>query len=218
MSASVNHEERANFRRSITQDDLVFLKELQQELSAQMKFLTDGLHYWVIVDYEYREAAASDEIDLVGLIEDDKNEIMSLEEAVARAYREELEYGGEQFAKDWLEDQSLEIDGDGKIKSCIMVVDATVYMDAIKEHFGKSALACLFLTKQRYIVPNIMFLTQREAKEYLKAHSYNYTNEAEVREQIAWHSPTATHLCRLLYEVDFNELSELVAKGEKEHW
>lgn len=95
MTASVDLEGRAYVKRSLTQDDLVFLKELQHELNNQPTLATADPRFWVIRDYEYREATDGDDIEAVELFEDGEGEIIGLGEAVSRAYKDELNLGGE---------------------------------------------------------------------------------------------------------------------------
>lgn len=102
MTASVDREYRAYVKRSLTQDDLVFLKELQHELNNQPTLATADPRYWVIRDYVYREATDGDDIEAVELFEDGEGEIIGLGEAVSRAYKDELDIGGEEHAKEWL--------------------------------------------------------------------------------------------------------------------
>lgn len=99
MTASVDLEGRAYVKRSLTQDDLVFLKELQHELNNQPTLATADPRFWVIRDYEYREATDGDDIEAVELFEDGEGEIISLGEAVSRAYKDELDLGGEEHLK-----------------------------------------------------------------------------------------------------------------------
>lgn len=109
MSASVDREERAYVKRSLTQDNLMFLKELQHELNNQPTLATADPRFWVIRDYEYREATDGDDIEAVELFEDGEGEIISLEEAVSRAYKDELDFGGEEHAKNGLKTTGLSL-------------------------------------------------------------------------------------------------------------
>lgn len=67
MTASVDLEDRAYVKRSLTQDDLVFLKELQHELNNQPTLATADPRFFVIRDYAYREATDGDDIEAVEL-------------------------------------------------------------------------------------------------------------------------------------------------------
>lgn len=67
MTSSVDREDRAYVKRSLTQDDLVFLKELQHELNNQPTLATADPRFWVIRDYVYREATDGDDIEAVEL-------------------------------------------------------------------------------------------------------------------------------------------------------
>jgi hypothetical protein len=72
MSASVDREGRAYVKRSLTQVDLVFLKELQQELNDQPTLITADPRFWVIRDYEYREATRDDDVEAVRLLQTER--------------------------------------------------------------------------------------------------------------------------------------------------
>lgn len=201
-------------KRSINVDDLGFLEQLQHELNTQPHLCQADPRFWVIRDYEYREATESDEIDAVELFEDGEGETMSLEEAVMRAYKDELDLGGEDHAKEWLEDKWLKLDENGAVQPQYLLADT--FKDVVEDYAEHNMMECVFLTKQWKIVANTMFLTLREAKDHLETNYYHYTNEARTYAMTAWRSPDVAQLIKLLHEVDFNELSELVSKAEKE--
>lgn len=201
-------------KRSINVDDLGFLEQLQHELNTQPHLCQADPRFWVIRDYEYREATESDEIDAVELFEDGEGEIMSLEEAVMRAYKDELDFGGEDHAKEWLEDKWLKLNENGAVQPQYLLADT--FKDVVEDYAEHNMMKCVFLTKQWKIVANTMFLTLREAKDHLETNYYHYTNEARTYAMTAWRSPDVAQLIKLLHEVDFNELSELVSKAEKE--
>lgn len=211
MSESVGQEYP---KRSINVHDLGFLEQLQHELNTQPHLCQADPRFWVICDYEYREATESDEIDAVELFEDGEGETMSLEEAVMRAYKDELDFGGEDHAKEWLEDKWLELDENGAVQQQYLFTDT--FRDVIEDYAEHNLMQCVFLTKQRKIVENTMFLTLREAEDHLKTNYYYYTNEAWTYAMTALRSPDVAQLIKLLHEVDFNELLELVSKAEKE--
>ena len=213
MAASVDLECRAYVKRSFTQDDLVFLKELQHELNSQPTLATADPRFWVIRDYEYREATDGDDIEAVELFEDGEGEIISLGEAVSRAYKDELDLGGEDHAKEWLEDNWLNLDENGCIQARYTNMGISIAKGVVKEYAENNALGCVFLTRLWAIVPDTMFLTLREAEEHLKANYYHYTTEAHTYCMHAWCSPDVAQLIKLLHTVDFDELTELVSKG-----
>lgn len=213
MSESVEQEYP---KRSINVDDLGFLEQLQHELNTQPHLCQADPRFWVIRDYEYREATESDEIDAVELFEDGEGETMSLEEAVMRAYKDELDFGGEDHAREWLEDNWLELDESRNVKGRYATIPDITFRNVIENYAKHNMLDCVFLTKQWKIVADTMFLTLREAKDHLETNYYHYTNEARTYAMTAWRSPDVAQLIKLLHEVDFNELSELVSKAEKE--
>lgn len=213
MSESVEQEHP---KRSINVHDLGFLEQLQHELNTQPHLCQADPRFWVIRDYYYREAAENDEIDAVELFEDGEGETMSLEEAVMRAYKDELEFGGEDHAREWLEDNWLELDESGNVKGRYATISDITFRNVIENYAKHNMLDCVFLTKQWKIVADTMFLTLREAEDHLETNYYHYTNEARTYAMTAWRSPDVAQLIKLLHEVDFNELSELVSKAEKE--
>lgn len=208
MSASVDREGRAYIKRSLTQDDLVFLKELQHELNDQPTLATADPRFWVIRDYEYREATRNDAIDAVEFFEDGSSEVICLNEAVERVYSDKLLLGGVDYAEDWLKDNSIQFDEHGYM----WLGSQSAFEGAIKEYAENNALDCVFLTKLWSIVPDTMFLTLREAKEHLKANYYHYTTEAHTYCMHAWRSPDVAQLIKLLHTVDFDELAKLLSK------
>ena len=201
-------------KRSINVDDLGFLEQLQHELNTQPHLCQADPRFWVIRDYEYREATESEELDAVELFDDGEGETMSLEEAVMRAYKDELDLGGEDHAKEWLEDKWLKLDENGAVQPQYLLADT--FKDVVEDYAEHNMMKCVFLTKQWKIVANTMFLTLREAKDHLETNYYHYTNEARTYAMTAWRSPDVAQIIKLLHEVDFNELSELVSKAEKE--
>lgn len=213
MSESVEQEYP---KRSINVHDLGFLEQLQHELNTQPHLCQADPRFWVIRDYYYREAAENDEIDAVELFEDGEGETMSLEEAVMRAYKDKLDFGGEDHAREWLEDNWLELDESGNVKGRYATISDITFRNVIENYAKHNMLDCVFLTKQWKIVADTMFLTLREAKDHLETNYYHYTNEARTYAMTAWRSPDVAQLIKLLHEVDFNELSELVSKAEKE--
>lgn len=202
-------------KRSINVDDLGFLEQLQHELNTQPHLCQADPRFWVIRDYYYREAAESDEIDAVELFEDGEGETMSLEEAVMRAYKDELDFGGEDHAREWLEDNWLELDESGNVKGRYATISDITFRNVIENYAKHNMLDCVFLTKYWKIVADTMFLTLREAEDHLETNYYHYTNEARTYAMTAWRSPDVAQLIKLLHEVDFNELSELVSKAER---
>lgn len=213
MSESVEQEYP---KRSINVHDLGFLEQLQHELNTQPHLCQADPRFWVIRDYYYREAAENDEIDAVELFEDGEGETMSLEEAVMRAYKDELDFGGEDHAREWLEDNWLELDESGNVKGRYATISDITFRNVIENYAKHNMLDCVFLTKHWKIVADTMFLTLREAEDHLETNYYHYTNEARTYAMTAWRSPDVAQLIKLLHEVDFNELSELVSKAEKE--
>lgn len=212
MTSSVDREDRAYVKRSLTQDDLVFLKELQHELNSQPTLATADPRFWVIRDYAYHEATDGDDIEAVELFEDGEGEIISLGEAVSRAYKDELDFGGEEHAKEWLEDNWLNLDENGCIQARYTNMGISIAKGVVKNYAKNNALGCVFLTKLWAIVPDTMFLTLREAEEHLKANHHHYTTEAHTYGMHAWRSPEVAQLIKLLHTVDFDELSKLVSK------
>lgn len=208
MSSSVDLEGRACIKRSLTQNDLVFLKELQRELNNQPTSASADPRFWVIRDYEYCEATDDDDIEAVELFEDGSSEVICLNEAVERAYSDKLLLGGVDLAEDWLKDNSIQFDEHGYI----WLGSQSDFKGAIKEYAENNMLDCMFLTKVWAIVPCTMFLTLREAEEHLKANFHNYSTEAHAYGMCAWRSPEVAQLIKLLHTVDFDELAKLLPK------
>lgn len=168
-------------------DDIRFLKELQEELKTQENDCQASPKFWTIGDYHMVACADGcgdgyeavipnqeyygDADELLRKIE--KNE---LDEMSEEAKEEFSDIGCDASAEDWLR----------KYYS-----DDTELVPVREEHF---------------IHPNTMFLTKQEAKDHLKSNYYHYSSKAHTYAMTAWRAPKVERLLKLLETFDWDKV------------
>ena len=171
--------------------DIVFLKELQNELKTQENDCQAAPRFWVIMDYEYHITA-----------EGYHNRVSVYDSDAAEAY--EIE----EYAKLQLEDENLSDD------DCIAELKDIIDGD---EYFKESDLiewieencyeATVFYEKEVSVIKqNTMFLTKQEAKDHLKHNSHHYSDKAHTYAMTAWRSPKVARLLSILENFDWDTL------------
>lgn len=197
--------------RQITREDIEFLADLQNEMNTQPHLCQADPRFWVVKTFEYREAASDDHIDRVTFY-DDEGDIssMSFEQALEIAHKSNVDFAGEEYAQEKLDDYGIWLDeggfhwlrsGNGPAKEFIA--------DYAEDECAKVA----YETRNPKIAENTMFLTLREAREHIKRNDYHYI-APHTYAMTAWRSPQVEQLYKILHEVDFKQLLEVAEDGE----
>lgn len=205
--------------RPITKYDLAFLSTLQKEMNTQPTLATADPRFWVIMDYQYREASVIDDISRICIINDTGSliEQHTVQSILAAAYEDALNLGGEDYAAAWLDNTDLkrveDADGSWIFKG---LYDYCGCMDqAIKdasEYYASSrGYSYVCETKYATIAEDTLFITKSDAEAHLIANHYHYDKDAHTFAMTAWRSPELSQLYKILHEVDFRGLSELAA-------
>ena len=170
--------------------EIKFLKELQQELLTQDKLCQADPRFWVIRDYRW---------DIVP-------------DEYAEQYRIYDSEGDSWTVKQFNEHLNNSCDYDEVLNgfdlSDIENADKHDWydiVDALNEEFGTNEFKILGVVENTFIVPDTMFLTNREAKEHLKKNDYHYTSKAHTFAMTAWRSPQVERLIHILQTADFEE-------------
>ena len=94
--------------RRATREDIAFLANLQSEMNTQPHLCQADPRFWVIVDYRYRPAARMEDVDRVCIYSDDGScEYLTTSELRKAAYEDAFKLGGEEYARDWLDEYNL---------------------------------------------------------------------------------------------------------------
>ena len=198
--------------RQLTQADVAFLSELQHEINTQPHLCQADPRFWVIMDYEYREAAGDDDVSRICFFRDGYAVEQYFTQAfLAAAYGEACDLCGEDYGAEWLDKYSLKRvrNEDGSLsfrdKFGFGNIDQAIE-DVCMDYAEAHCYTVVFETKYRTIAQNTMFLTLAEAEAHLKANYYHYDEEAHTYAMRARRSPQVEQLYGILHEVDFGQL------------
>lgn len=171
-------------------EDIQFLKDLQEELNAQDNDYQAAPRFWTVGDYRmigcpegcqdtYHVGLPNRDYygDLNDLLKDIEEEIQDADEYSDEAREEFIEIGCEDSAIDW-----------------------------IKEHYDEDAY--LIPVREEHIIhPNTMFLTKAEAKRHIKLNHYHYSPKAHTYAMTAWRAPIVERLIKILETFDWDKLN-----------
>lgn len=197
--------------RRATREDIAFLANLQNEMNTQPHLCQADPRFWVIVDYRYRPAARLEDVDRVCIYSDDGSyEYLTTSELRKAAYEDAFKLGGEEYGKDWLDEYNLYREYRDEDEFSIEE-DYGADLEKVCEYYAGSRCAnWSFDVRERFIAPNTMFLTLREATAHLRSNYYHYDKEAHPYAMTACRSPEVERLYKILHEVDFRHLLEVV--------
>ncbi len=187
-------------KHSVTEAEILFLKELQKEMNTQDTFATADPRYWIIKGK--RKLYYADEEDADGIDLLDKNN------RVCAAGLENIA----SFIKNMF---SINCHYDSE-NNCITVYDGNgsddiwLYTvqeinDLLKKYFV-DRYHCENFVIETYDYPNTLFLTYEDAVEHLKKYSYHYDKDAHPYCCCAQMSPRLERLYKILHEVDFGSM------------
>lgn len=184
-------------------DDILFLKELQQELKTQETDCQDSPRFWVIRDKK-TVACWEEQADYMGLY-DVEGEVCNIRDLLGYVLEE----------RDYLEVEDKDVEELNEIYSTGILLDSEL-LDWYREYIDDSAwlVPC---KKEFYIVPNTMFLTKKEAQEHLESNRHHYTAKAHTYAMTAWRAPKVKRLLEILETFDFYELAERVLELEEKN-
>lgn len=196
--------------QQITREDIEFLVDLQNEMNTQPHLCQADPRFWVVKTFEYRQATDDDEIYRVTFY-DDTGDIssMTFDEALKLAHKSNIDLGGEEYAQEKLDDFCLNVDATG----CIRWWYESDAKRFVEEYADAKCANVAYETREPKIAENTMFLTLREAQEHIRLNGYHYTDPYTYA-MTAWRSPQVEQLYKILHEVDFQQLLEVVEDGE----
>ncbi|MGG1395635.1 hypothetical protein ABE320_17105 [Bacillus velezensis] len=166
--------------------DIQFLKELQQELKNQDNDGQAAPRFWTVGDYEWVEAR----------------------EENAERYSVYLPYIAEAYV---LDDYLQEIKEDSELSEEALTElkkdDFDDPIEWIQKYIDEEA--DLIPEKKVHIVrPDTMFLTKAEAKTHIKLNKHHYTPEAHTYAMTAWRAPKVERLLNVLESFDWDSIKD----------
>lgn len=212
---TLQYHEDTTKKRTLDENDIKFLLELQKEMNTQDTTGTAEPRFWVIKGskrVEDNECPTDFDVytgcDCKGI-----------------GTEEVMQYVNEEIFADWNSENSEE----GYDEYCEMVVDDAGQLKIVSredgdffEHTTLEEMNDFFFSGgwgntrligysyESVIYPNTMFLTEKEAREHLERNHYHYSEDAHTYCMCAWRSPEVWWLWKILREVKWDELRQNV--------
>lgn len=146
-------------------EEIKFLKELQHELLTQDKLCQADPRFWVIRDYRW-VIIPTDYADEYRVY-DNEGTNWTLNQ-FADYIKDEECYDEILEELDLTDSNELDFD------------DIENIVESINKYYDSYEYEIQGVNCESFIVPNTMFLTNREAKEHLKSNHYHYTSKAHT--------------------------------------
>ena len=176
--------------RNITNEDIEFLKDLQQKMLTQDHDCQASPRFWTVAQTEREGGIASGYAD--GSVIYDSHcceDIGSTVEEVKGYLKDNDEYNEGM-------DEIDELDG---------------IVDFLNEHDpdnGRRYELCNFKLIENVVKPNTFFLTKEACKQHIQANKHHYNGTVHSYAMTAWRSAQVEKLYEILENVDFSSLTD----------
>jgi len=172
--------------RSITNKDIEFLRNLQQEIQVGDKEATAAPNFWMIQQSDSIYGDKLNNPDGMVVIDSSSGE------------SQEIQYDFEIVKKYLIEN---EICNEQELSDCAEVLEL---LDHAKENLGEFIV--LEYQNYEYLASNALFLTKDECKKHLAENSHHYHEEAHSYGMCGWRSHNFARLMDIVPNVDFSTL------------
>ncbi|QZA69846.1 hypothetical protein 043JT007_60 [Bacillus phage 043JT007] len=180
-------------------EDIQFLKELQQELKTQDNDCQAAPRFWALMDYRW-VTCPPDDHERVSVVFPEEGEDYVLDDLVNDIINYESScsycYTVDHSAIDDLREMVdyFMTDEDEMLEWVRVNIDSEAYL--------------VYEREEEFIVPNTMFLTKQEAKNHIKVNHYHYTSKVHTYAMTAWRAPKVERLINILENFDWDSLKE----------
>lgn len=179
------------------EEDIQFLKELQQELKTQEHDGQSAPRFWTIMDY--RIVPANEDYDS-GFEDHFFND------------GDHIKFNNFTDLKEFLEEYfEEEVESDEELQEILNDENESFYelWEYIEDNLnGNGFFSKVFVKKEEYIVPDTMFLTKAEAKNHIKLNHYHYTDKVHTYAMTAWRAPNVERLLNILETFDWDSINK----------
>jgi len=171
-------------------DDIKFLKELQNELNTQDHDCQAAPRFWTIEDYEWFVAEEGYHDKIVFFSANDCEEY-SVEEVIEKIKKHGFD--DVERVNDAIYD--YEYIGDTyEIESLIKEIDSSIHIN--------------YVVERQVVKENTMFLTKEEAKRHLNSNKHHYSSKAHTYAMTAWRAPKVERLFKILETFDWDSIDK----------
>lgn len=177
----------------MNQEDREFLKALQNEMLTQDNVCQANPRFWVVMqtvkDYWVED-------DIAGFCIYDSN-------ACGTVFEGNIEEVA-QWIKEEFSDVVVKCEHDGGFLDIACNDGEEYYIDSMSEvkdfveTYSSNEYSFCYYREREEIVPNTMFLTNRECKEHIESNSHHYNQTAHSYAMTAWRSSQVERLYKIL--------------------
>ena len=206
---NLKYHEDTVVKEKLSNDDVIFLKELQKEINTEDNGGTANPRYWVIRQPERIYHVDKDDADYYVFIDEYDRDELTLEDL-----KDKLEDLGDdnlksvkvkdgvltfEYFEGWLEEvEEYMVDYNNSYRYGI-----TKILELLE--FDVSVVYCKEID---VTVDNCMFLTQIDTENHLRANDYHYHEEARTYCMCGWRNPRFERLINILSKTDFDSMLE----------
>lgn len=174
-------------------EDIQFLKELQQELKTQENDGQASPRYWSIMDYKWEPTSEDHAEDMI-IFDSDACETLDLADYI----EEVLHDRKDEFEEDEIEDLEFLREFDSSPNE---------FYEWIEQHDDNRRYYPVYQQEISYIAYNTCFFTKEEAKRHLENNRHHYSSKAHTFAMTAWRAPKMERLMEILETFDWDSLS-----------
>lgn len=175
-------------------EDIQFLKEIQEEMKTQE---TDGQsepRCWSIMDYKLIPTS-EDHADSVTLYDNwDCNSIDIIDYV-----HDIVDFEGDRY-EEFDKEQRIEL------KDIFDYEAPSEIVGWIEENDEESRYSIVFLSEVSFIAYNTCFFTKAEAKQHLERNRHHYSDKAHTFAMSAWRAPKMERLIKILETFDWDSI------------
>ena len=206
VNKNIEYHEDKIPKRPISQDDILFLKALQQEMNTQDEQSQADPRYWTIIGTEREFGIDEEQAENSLFYIDDTCVAESVEEFAKLIQSHIPAVKSVQFHKGW--NTYVEVVLKDKEKSFLYksLYKSTDFIE-LYEDYGIELKVRNYRVVTR-VYPGLFFLTRKEAEEHLEKNFYHYSSDARTYAMTAWRAPQVSQLYRILHETDFDLLAQ----------
>ena len=193
VNKNIEYHEDKIPKRPISQDDILFLKALQQEMNTQDEQSQADPRYWTIIGTEREFGIDEEQAENSLFYMDDTCVAESVEEFAKLIQSHIPAVKSVQFHKGW--NTYVEVVLEDKEKR--FLYKSTDFIE-LYEDYGIELKVRNYRVVTR-VYPGLFFLTRKEAEEHLEKNFYLFFSDARTYAMTAWRARQVSQLYRILH-------------------
>lgn len=211
-------------KRTISKEDIRFLKDLQHEMNTQDHVCQADPRFWVIAGSKKVYGVEDGFEDGFELYDQQEGDAISdgFEESIDYIKKEILPEINKEQQSEYDSYYKLEINDDTAEICCKLFENDSIepfetecynfseFVEWINEQTNREFALANYRYERDSVYPNTFFISHREAKWHLERQKHNYCSDAHTYAMTALLSPEVERLWNLLQETDFEKLESLI--------